>query len=79
MTDRAYSMAGSLKSTPTTRPAGPTISARMASLPMGPHPQSITVHPGPTPTRRSARRACSAKDSERLSSRRRSSSLPSRT
>src|SRR6266566_6305268 len=38
ITDRARRMLGSLKSTPTTRPAGPTISARMASPPMGPAP-----------------------------------------
>src|SRR6266702_277404 len=44
-TDRARRIAGSLKSTPTTRPAGPAISAMTASPPIGPQPQSMTCQP----------------------------------
>ncbi len=48
-------MAASLKSTPTTRPVGPTISARTAMAPIGPQPQSITVQPSDTPALVNAR------------------------
>jgi hypothetical protein len=71
-TARARWTAAWLTSTPTTRPAGPTISARTASPPRGPQPQSIVFHPCWKPTLRNAVRVASAPCSAMLKSRRRS-------
>ena len=65
--------------TSTPRPVAPTISAMTASAPIGPHPQSIALHPSRMPTLANAPRVASAVTWEMPSNRRRSASLPSRT
>jgi hypothetical protein len=64
-----------LSSSPVTRPPAPTRLARRSIIPLGLHPRSIALHPGPAPTRSRNAALCGRSSSDWRRSRSRSAGL----